>query len=46
MRCWSRFVGLMYTSEGKQIIDRLWEETLAELSFADVQNILDGSKKV
>jgi hypothetical protein len=35
----------MYTPEGKQIIDRLWEETIAELNFADVQGILDGMKK-
>ncbi|KAI2610564.1 NAD(P)-binding protein [Hypoxylon sp. NC1633] len=42
----SPFAGLLYTPEGKQVIDRLWQETIAELSFAGVQGILDGLKKV
>jgi hypothetical protein len=36
----------MYTPEGKQATERLWQETIAELSFADVQGILDSMKKV
>lgn len=43
--CWHRFVDLMYTPEGKQIIERLWQETLAELGFAGVQGILEGMKR-
>jgi len=36
----------LYTPEGKQIIERLWQETVEELSFADVQGILDSLKKI
>ncbi|KIW20329.1 hypothetical protein PV08_00904 [Exophiala spinifera] len=38
------FVPLMYTSEGKQVIDKVWRETMEELSFANVQGILDEMK--
>ncbi|KAJ4371240.1 hypothetical protein N0V83_004457 [Neocucurbitaria cava] len=40
------FAPLLYTPEGKQIIERLWEETMTELSFADVQGVLDSLKRV
>lgn len=36
---------MMYTSEGKEVIEKLWLETTEELSFANVQDILDGFKK-
>ncbi|CRG90673.1 short-chain dehydrogenase/reductase family protein, putative [Talaromyces islandicus] len=38
----SPFVRLLYTADGKQITENLWQETMAELSFADVQGILDS----
>ncbi|EUC42423.1 hypothetical protein COCMIDRAFT_8010 [Bipolaris oryzae ATCC 44560] len=31
---------LVYSSEGQEIIDQLWKETMAELSFAQVETIL------
>jgi hypothetical protein len=31
---------LVYSSEGQEIGDQLWEETMAELSFAQVDRIL------
>lgn len=34
----------MYTLEGKQVIEKVWRETLEEPSFANVQGILDGLK--
>jgi len=37
---------MLYTPEGKEIIDQLWKETIAELAFADVQGILDSLKKI
>lgn len=40
-----RFAGLLYTPEGKQVTERLWQETLAELRFAKMENILDDLKK-
>ena len=42
----SSFAGLLYTPDGKQIIERLWQETIAELSFAEVQGVLDSLKKI
>lgn len=38
--CFTRFATVLYTPEGKQIIERLWDETVVELKFADVQGIL------
>lgn len=32
----------MYTTEGKAITARLWEETLEELEFAGVRGILES----
>lgn len=31
---------LVYSSEGQEIISELWKETMAELSFAQVDTIL------
>ena len=31
---------IIYTEEGQKISEKLWEETLAELSFANVGDIL------
>lgn len=39
MRC--RFAAMLYTPEGQVVIDRLWEETMAELEFAGVRQILN-----
>ena len=36
----SRFHEMMYTSDGKTIMDRLWEETVKELEFAGVRDIV------
>ncbi len=39
------FHRMMYTLEGKKTTERLWEETLVELEFAGVRNILDSMHK-
>lgn len=31
----------MYTDEGNKFIDRLWNETIAELDFPEVQEVLN-----
>ena len=36
----NRFHSLMYTPEGKKIVDRLWMETMDEFRFADVESCL------
>ena len=41
-----RFNAMLYTPEGQKIADRLWEETMRELAFADVEGVLKGMKKV
>ncbi|RDW60130.1 NAD(P)-binding protein-30 [Coleophoma crateriformis] len=38
------FAAFLYTPEGKVVIERVWEETLAELDFAGVRTIL-GTKR-
>lgn len=40
-----RFADMLYTPEGKQVTEKLWSETIAELSFADVQGTLNSIKK-
>ncbi|KAI1452421.1 NAD(P)-binding protein [Annulohypoxylon moriforme] len=35
---------LLYTSEGQQITERLWDETLAEFEFANVRGIIESMK--
>jgi hypothetical protein len=39
-----RFPALLYTPEGKVLIERVWEETLDELDFAGVRQILESMK--
>jgi len=36
----TRLAAILYTPEGKEIIDQLWEETLAEFSFAHIPELL------
>ncbi|KAH7397774.1 hypothetical protein BKA64DRAFT_753442 [Cadophora sp. MPI-SDFR-AT-0126] len=38
------FPALLYTPEGKVLIERVWEETLNELDFAGVRHILESMK--
>lgn len=33
---------IVYTAEGEGIAKRLWRETMKELSFAEVQGIVDA----
>jgi len=33
----------MHTEEGKRAMKRLWEETMAELEFADVRGVLHAA---
>lgn len=40
-----RFAAILYTLEGKVLIQRIWEETLAELEFAGVRRILEPMKE-
>jgi hypothetical protein len=35
----------MYTPEGKAATERLWDETLVELNFAGVKDILNSMQK-
>ena len=39
-----RFAAFLYTPEGKEVIERLWQETVKELDFADVRKILQSMK--
>jgi len=34
----------MYTTDGKKIMEQLWDETLEELDFAGVRDILGAVK--
>ncbi|KAI1170971.1 NAD(P)-binding protein [Nemania sp. FL0916] len=38
------FASLLYTTEGKALTQRIWDETLAELEFAGVRAILESMK--
>jgi hypothetical protein len=38
------FAAFLYSIEGKVVIERVWEETMAELDFAGVRAILDSMK--
>ncbi|KAK3348779.1 putative short-chain dehydrogenase [Lasiosphaeria hispida] len=38
-------VPIFYTEEGKEIVQRLWDETLEELSFANVKQIIEDIDK-
>ncbi|KAI1149270.1 NAD(P)-binding protein [Nemania diffusa] len=35
---------LLYTSEGQKLIEQVWEETLAELEFANIRGIIESMK--
>jgi hypothetical protein len=37
-----RFHQMMYTPEGQKTTERLWEETLDELNFAGVKEIINS----
>lgn len=39
---WGSMAPTVYTPEGKTITERLWKETMAELSFAKVDEILNA----
>ena len=36
-----RYIAAVHEKGGEEVADKIWEETLQELSFADVQGILD-----
>ncbi|KAK0724467.1 hypothetical protein B0H67DRAFT_568018 [Lasiosphaeris hirsuta] len=38
-------VPIFYTDEGKEIVQRLWDETMEELSFANVKKIIEDIGK-
>lgn len=42
---WNRFYYAVYEPEGEELMDVLFEETMAELEFAGVRGILEGFKK-
>lgn len=39
-----RFAEIVYQPEGQKLLDVVWEETMAEYSFAGVNNILESLK--
>ncbi|KAJ2985250.1 hypothetical protein NUW58_g5637 [Xylaria curta] len=39
------YPGILYTSEGAELRERLWEETMEELNFAGASNIIQRMKK-
>ncbi|OAL26134.1 hypothetical protein AYO20_10187 [Fonsecaea nubica] len=39
------FATMLYTPEGKAVTENLWRETIDELSFAKVQDILESMKR-
>jgi hypothetical protein len=36
-----RFAAMLYSPDGHKLIDRVWGETMAELHFAGVRDILE-----
>ena len=40
----SRYAPLVYDPAGKGVLDALWDETMAELSFAGVKQVLESLK--
>jgi len=40
-----RFPKIMHDDEGMRARERLWNETMAELEFASVKEILDSMKR-
>jgi hypothetical protein len=41
----TRFAAMVYTPDGKEVMERLWEETMHEFSFAGVQAILKSMRE-
>ncbi|KAM7210466.1 hypothetical protein V8F06_014154 [Rhypophila decipiens] len=39
------FMNMVYTSEGENLMQILWDETMAELDFAGARGILEGLRK-
>jgi hypothetical protein len=39
-----RFHDIMYTPEGKIIMDQMWHETLEDLKFAGISEVLKSMK--
>ncbi|KIW92280.1 uncharacterized protein Z519_07264 [Cladophialophora bantiana CBS 173.52] len=39
------FATMLYTPEGKDVIEKLWRETMDELSFANVQLVLESMRR-
>lgn len=39
------FASLLYSPDGQSLTEKVWKETLAELSFADVKVILESMRK-
>lgn len=37
-----RFAPIVYTAEGRQMAQRLWKETMSELSFAGVEDVIEA----
>jgi hypothetical protein len=35
---------MLYTPEGKKVTEKVWKETLSELSFAGVESVLEEMK--
>lgn len=35
---------MMYGEQGRRLTDRLWKETIEELSFTGIESVLDGVK--
>ena len=40
-----RFAAFVYTPAGKQATERLWQETIDEFKFVNVQDILESVGK-
>lgn len=40
MLTWSRYNAFMYTEEGKVFMEKLWKETVTELDFPEVREVL------
>jgi hypothetical protein len=40
-----RFAALVYAPDSKNVAERLWDETMKELEFADPLRILEGLKQ-
>lgn len=41
----ARFHAFMYTEEGKKFMDRLWNETIKELDFPEVREVLESLRE-